>query len=104
MEYEKDKIRRLIDYKDKITDNDIKNDLEWILGAYNEYYANSNEIETKQKEYGIIIKKYYDAEDEKFYFKKELDLIKKKYNIIKRNYRELEVKYKESCKKLKSMI
>ena len=31
MIYEKDKIRRLIDYKDKITDNDIKNDLEWIL-------------------------------------------------------------------------
>lgn len=104
MIYEKDKIRRLIEYKDKIIGEQEKNDLEWILGAYNEYYANSNEIETKQKEYGIIIKKYYDAEDEKFYLKKELDLIKKKYNIIKRNYRELEVKYEESCTKLKSMI
>ena len=104
MIYEKDKIKRLIEYKDKVIGEQEKNDLEWILEAYNEYYANSNEIETKQKEYGIIIKKYYDAEDEKFYLKKELDLIKKKYNIIKRNYRELEVKYKESCKKLNNMI
>ena len=104
MIYEKDKIRRLIEYKDKIIGEQEKNDLEWILGAYNEYYANSNEIETKQKEYGIIIKKYYDAEDEKFYLKKELDLIKKKYNIIKRNYRELQNEYKACCKKLNNMI
>lgn len=31
MVYEKDKIRRLIEYKDKITQSQIKNDLEWIL-------------------------------------------------------------------------
>ena len=104
MIYEKDKIKRLIEYKDKVIGEQEKNDLEWILEAYNEYYANSNEIETKQKEYGIIIKKYYDAEDEKFYLKKELDLIKKKYNIIKRNYRELQNEYKACCKKLNNMI
>ena len=104
MEYEKVKINRLIDYKDKIIDNDIKNDLEWILGAYNEYYANSNEIETKQKEYGIIIKKYYDAEDEKMELQDTITRLKNKYRTLRRIYRELEAKYKESCKKLKSMI
>ena len=104
MIYEKDKIKRLIEYKDKIIGEQEKNDLEWILGTYNEYYANSNEIEIKQKEYGIIIKKYYDAEDEKFYLKKELDLIKKKYNIMKRNYRKLQNEYRACCKKLNNMI
>ena len=38
MEYEKVKINRLIDYKDKIIDDNIKNDLEWILEQYNSNY------------------------------------------------------------------
>ena len=38
MIYEKDKIRRLIEYKDKITNAQIKNDLEWIVECYNEYF------------------------------------------------------------------
>ena len=44
MIYEKDKIRRLIEYKDKITNAQIKNDLEWIVECYNEYFVNSKNI------------------------------------------------------------
>ena len=85
MEYEKVKINRLIDYKDKITDNDIKNDLEWILEQYN-----SNYMEIK--------------DDEKIELKDTITRLKNKYRTLRRIYRELEVKYKESCKKLKSVI
>lgn len=41
MVYEKDKIRRLIEYKDKVTNTQIKNDLEWIVASYNEYFVSS---------------------------------------------------------------
>ena len=37
MVYEKDKIRRLIEYKDKITNTQIKNDLEWIVASYKKH-------------------------------------------------------------------
>ena len=50
MNYEKDKIRRLIEYKDKITNTQIKNDLEWIVARYNEYFVNSKDYEYQKKE------------------------------------------------------
>ena len=104
MEYEKAKINRLIDYKDKIIDDNIKNDLEWILGQYNDYYINNKEYKTREFEYNEMLKKYYDVEDEKKFLKERLQKIKHKYIVLRRIYRELEVKYKDCCKKLKSMI
>lgn len=97
MIYEKDKIRRLIEYKDKITDNDIKNDLEWILEQYNSNYMEIKDYESKEQLCSRIMKEYYNFEDEKMELKDTITRLKNKY-------RELEVKYKESCKKLKSMI
>ena len=104
MIYEKDKIRRLIDYKDKITDNDIKNDLEWILEQYNSNYMEIKDYESKGQLYNRIMKDYYNFEDEKMELKDTITRLKNKYRTLRRLYRELEVKYKESCKKLKSMI
>ena len=104
MIYEKDKIRRLIDYKDKITDNDIKNDLEWILEQYNSNYMEIKDYESKEQLYSRIMKEYYNFEDEKMELKDTITRLKNKYSTLRRIYRELEVKYKESCKKLKSMI
>lgn len=104
MIYEKDKIRRLIDYKDKITDNDIKNDLEWILEQYNSNYMEIKDYESKEKLYSRIMKEYYNFEDEKMELQDTITRLKNKYRTLRRIYRELEVKYKESCKKLKSMI
>ena len=97
MIYEKDKIRRLIDYKDKITDNDIKNDLEWILEQYNSNYMEIKDYESKEQLCSRIMKEYYNFEDKKMELKDTITRLKNKY-------RELEVKYKESCKKLKSML
>ena len=97
MEYDKAKINRLIDYKDKIIDDNIKNDLEWILGQYNSNYMQIKEYKSKEQLYNRIMKEYYNFEDEKME-------LKNKYRTLRRIYRELEVKYKESCKKLKSMI
>lgn len=104
MIYEKDKIRRLIEYKDKITQSQIKNDLEWILEQYNSNYMEIKDYESKEQLYNRIMKEYYNFEDEKIELKDTITRLKNKYRTLRRIYRELEVKYKESCKKLKSMI
>ena len=93
MIYEKDKIRRLIEYKDKITNTQIKNDLEWIVECYNEYFVNSKDYEYQKKEYKTILNKYYVADDDKASLKEELDLIKRKYKVLK-----------QSCEKSKDVI
>ena len=93
MNYEKDKIRRLIEYKDKITNTQIKNDLEWIVASYNEYFVNSKDYEIQSKQYKTVLNKYYVVEDEKANLKEELDLIKRKYKVLK-----------QSCENFKSMI
>ena len=104
MIYEKDKIRRLIEYKDKITNTQIKNDLEWILEQYNSNYMEIKDYESKEQLYSRIMKEYYNFEEKKMELKDTITRLKNKYRILRRLYRELEVKYKESCKKLKSMI
>lgn len=104
MIYERDKIRRLIEYKDKITQSQIKNDLEWILEQYNSNYMEIKDYESKEQLYNRIMKEYYNFEDEKMELKDTITRLKNKYRTLRRIYRELEVKYKESCKKLKSMI
>lgn len=93
MVYEKDKIRRLIEYKDKITQPQIKTDLEWIVARYNEYFVNSKDYEYQSKEYKTILNKYYVSEDEKANLKEELCLIKRKYKVLK-----------QSCEKSKDVI
>ena len=93
MVYEKDKIRRLIEYKDKITNTQIKNDLEWIVASYNEYFVNRKDYEIQSKQSKTGLNKYYVVEDEKANLKEELDLIKRKYKVLK-----------QSCENFKSMI
>ena len=93
MVYEKDKIRRLIEYKDKIVNTQIKNDLEWIVASYNEYFVNSKDYEIQSKQYKTVLNKYYVSEDEKANLKEELDLFKRKYKVLK-----------QSCENFKSMI
>ena len=104
MEYEKAKINRLIDYKDKVIDNNIKNDLEWILEQYNSNYMEIKDYKSKEQLYNRIMKEYYNFEDEKMELQDMITRLKHKCRTLRRIYRELEVKYKESCKKLKSMI
>ena len=104
MVYEKDKIRRLIECKNEIINEQLKNDLEWILGQYNSNYMEIKDYESKEQLYSRIMKEYYNFEDEKIELKDTITRLKNKYSTLRRIYRELEVKYKESCKKLKSMI
>lgn len=104
MEYEKAKINRLINYKDKVVDNNIKNDLEWILEQYNSNYIIINDYKSKEQLYNKIMKEYYNFEDEKMELQDTIIRLKNKCRMLRRIYRELEVKYEESCKKLKSMI
>ena len=104
MVYEKDKIKHLIEYKDKIINEQIKNDLEWILEAYNEQYVDYKRYEKKRKEYATMMERYYTIEDEKANFKEKLYLLKRKYNVLKCNYRELQEDYRTCCKKIKNMI
>ena len=89
MEYEKAKIRRLIDYKDKITDNDIKNDLEWILEQYNSNYMEIKDYESKEQLYSRIMKEYYNFEDEKMELQDTITRLKNKYRTLMKNIKNL---------------
>ncbi len=93
MVYEKDKIRRLIEHKDKITNTQIKNDLEWIVACYNEYFVKNKDYEIQSKQYKTVLNKYYNAADERATIKEELTLIKRKNKTLK-----------ESCENFKAMI
>lgn len=104
MIYEKDKIKRLIEYKDKVIGEQEKNDLEWILEQYNSNYMEIKDYKSKEQLYNRIMKEYYNFEDEKMELQNTIVRLKNKCKTLRRIYRELEVKYKESCKKLKSMI
>ena len=104
MEYEKAKINRLIEYKDKVVDSNIKNDLEWILEQYNSNYMKIKDYKSKEQLYNRIMKEYYNFKDEKMELQNTIIRLKNKCKTLRRIYRELEAKYKESCKKLKSMI
>lgn len=97
MIYEKDKIKRLIEYKDNYTQGELKNDLEWILEAYNEYFIKDKEYEYQRREYKKMLNKYYNCEDEKAYLKNEIISLKRKYNALK-------IDFDESCKNKKTMI
>ena len=97
MEYQKDKIKRLIEYKDNIVDTQIKNDLEWIVECYNEYFIYSKEHTEERKNYKNILNKYYEAEDEKAILKEQIIILKNKYYTLKQEYNR-------SCKKEKNMI
>ena len=97
MIYEKDQIKRLIEYKDKVIDNQIKNDLEWIVEAYNMYFINSKEYDKQGKAYKTILNKYYNVEDEKANLKEQIMLLKQKYRILKETYNTC-------CKNFKNMI
>ena len=104
MVYEKDKIRRLTEYKNEIINEQLKNDLEWILGQYNSNYVQIEDYKSKEQLYNRIMKEYYNFEDEKTELKDMITKLKYKCKTLRRIYRELEIKYNESCKKLKSMI
>lgn len=104
MVYEKDKIQRLIMLKDKMTEEKIINDLEWVLEQYNNYYIKNKEYKQKEKYYNMMLKKYYNFEDEKIDLIEKIKKLKYKYNILKSSYLDLQVKYKQSCKKFNSMI
>ena len=88
MIYEKDKINRLIEYKDNYTQGQLKNDLEWILEAYNEYFIKDKEYKYQKKEYKKMLNKYYNCEDEKAYLKEQVIIYKRKYGELKLKLQE----------------
>jgi hypothetical protein len=104
MVYEKDKIRRLIEYKDEIINEQFKNDLEWILGAYNKCFVDKRDYEEDRITVRQFKKKYYDLEDEKDRLKEELISYKRKCVTIQTKYKELLGNYRACCRKLKSMV
>lgn len=104
MIYERDKIRRLIEYKDKINNEQMKNDLQWILGQYNNYYIRNRDFRNNKITYNKMIREYYNLEDERSKIKEELILTKRKYKVLEKLYNELLSNYKACCKKLKSVI
>lgn len=99
MEYEKNKIKRLFEFKDTIKSESIKKDLEWILEKYNNYFVDSKEFNFQSRDYKKILNQYYNCEDEKQRVKDELDLYKRKYKVLRKMHYELKEKYRLCCKK-----
>lgn len=97
MIYEKDKIKRLIEYKDNLIDPVMSNDIEWLIGCYNEYFINAKEYEEQRRNYKNIENKYYNAEEEKAILQETIVAIKRKYKALKEEVNG-------SCKKRKDMI
>lgn len=104
MIYEKDKINRLIECKERVSSFMFKDDLEWILEMYNRYYIESKDYDYQRKEHKRIMIKYYDLEDDKQYLKDELEAVKRRCRALQEENKELRSEYKACCKKLKSMI
>lgn len=104
MEYNKKKINNLIEFKDKIKDDNVKENIEWLICQYNEYFASRNEIENQRKFNIQTLKKYYDLEDEKLKLKDYIERLKRKCEILNKEYNEISTLYKACCKKNKNMV
>lgn len=83
MVYDKDRIKRIIEYKDSLIDYAIYKDIEWLIDRYNEYYADSREYEQEKRQYKSVLNKYYNAEEEKESLKEQILCLKRKYKILK---------------------
>lgn len=104
MIYDKERIKKIIEYKDSIESKEIKDNLQWFIGKYNKVFIKYKELKEKEYRYNLMMRDYYNLEDEKAKIKEKYNIQKNRYNALLMNYRNLENKYKESCRKLKSMI
>lgn len=82
MIYDKERVKRIIEHKDNVLDKQVKEDIEWIIGCYNDYYANWREYEQQRKNYKKVMNKYYNAEDEKASLKEIIINLKKKNKAL----------------------
>lgn len=101
MVYNKEKILKIINFKDTIKDNETRTALEWLIKQYNNYFVDSKEIDQKRNENKNILLKYYDAEDEKKELRSKLKRIKKSYFILKEKNTQLQKELKQVAKKKK---
>lgn len=97
MIYDKERVIRIIEHKDNVLDTQIKEDIEWIIGCYNDYYANWREYEQQRKNYKKVMNKYYNSEDEKASLKEMII-------ELKRKNKALQMLYDLSCKNGKTVI
>ena len=104
MIYDKERIKKIIEYKDSIESKEIKDNLQWFIGKYNKVFIKYKELKEKEYRYNLMMRDYYNLEEEKAKIKEKYNIQKNRYNALLINYRNLENKYKESCRKLKSMI
>ena len=89
MEYQKDKMKRLVEYKENVLDIQLKEDLSWILETYNLYFIKSREYENQNKNYKNILNNYYNATEEVDRLKRENEMIKRKYITLKNEYNSI---------------
>ena len=83
MIYQKNKIKRLLEYKDKINNQEIKNDIEWLINNYNENYTELQEYERKKKEYREMYSRYFEVVDKNFDLKNKIRRLNQKITNIK---------------------
>lgn len=83
MIYEKEKIRRIIEHKDNLINEQFKEDIEWLLAQYNNYYIESKDFTKKQKDYLKVLNKFFAAEEDKVQLKELIIELRHKNKILK---------------------
>lgn len=83
MVYETNKIRKIIEYKDTIEDDQERENIEWLISKYNDYYADSKEMESNKREHSKLLKKFYTAEEEKVQLKELIIKLRRRNSILK---------------------
>ena len=92
MIYDKNKIKKIVEFKDTIENIRYKKYIEWLLSFYNEYYIHSREFDEQRKKYKDITIKYYDAEEDKYNLMEKYNTLNRKYNTITRRIKEKNIK------------
>lgn len=95
MKYDKEKIKRLTILKDELINEQQREDLQWIIQEYNQFYIDTREATRLKTKYLILQKTYYDLADQKFKIEEKLSMAKEKYHKLYCKYKILQ----DGCKK-----
>lgn len=83
MIYEKEKIHRIFNLKEKLKNKQLQKDLEWIMEFYNNNFKILVEYEKAKEEIRKMRSTYFDVIDKNFYLQKRIESLNLKIKRLK---------------------
>lgn len=83
MIYEKEKIHRIFNLKEKLTNKQLQKDLEWIMEFYNNNFKILGEYEKAKEEIRKMRSTYFDVVDKNYDLKKRIESLNLKIKRLK---------------------